>query len=500
MSSHISTEDALARGTTIRLSSVKKQSNGMQSQSERGVLRDRAAVRVHHFFRTPLVALAAIEALALLLSPVLARTVLGAWGAADGWLLPEVMFAALQLVALLSMGLYSRRQRARLAGILLRVLAAVVVGSAAFVLLSFLVPPVAMPRGVLLLAVIVAFVLLALIRYAFESLVDEEIFKRRVLAYGAGRRAVALSQLRRRHDRRGFAVLGYVLTPGDRLAVPPQSVLEIEGTLLRFCRENAVDEIVVAMDDRRRAFPVHELLECRLAGITITELVDFLEAETGKVRLDVLNPSWIIFAPGFSRSPVRQFTERAMDVIASLGILFFAWPAMLLTALAIKLEEGFRAPVIYSQVRVGFEGRHFRVLKFRSMRVDAEKGGKAIWAVRGDPRVTRVGAFIRKTRLDELPQLFNVLRGDMSFVGPRPERPEFVSELEQRIPYYRERHAVKPGITGWAQLCYPYGASEQDAAEKLQYDLYYVKNQSLLFDIMILLQTAEVVLWGKGAR
>jgi lipopolysaccharide/colanic/teichoic acid biosynthesis glycosyltransferase len=156
--------------------------------------------------------------------------------------------------------------------------------------------------------------------------------------------------------------------------------------------------------------------------------------------------------------------------------------------------------VLYGQTRVGLEGRHFRVLKFRSMRIDAEKAGQAVWAVKKDPRVTRVGAFIRKTRLDELPQLFNVLRGDMSFVGPRPERPEFVTQLEQRIPYYRERHAVKPGITGWAQLCYPYGSSEQDAAEKLQYDLYYVKNQNLLFDLMILIQTAEVVLWGKGAR
>lgn len=457
-------------------------------------------MRVRHFVRTPLLVLAAAETFALLLASPLAALLLRQPSAVADQIVPELLFAAMILVALVAMGLYSRRQRARLTGILLRVLAAVTIGGAGVALVSFVFPAVAVPRNTFFVALTLAAVLLGLIRWAFESLVDEQVFKRRVMVYGAGRRAASLGELRRRHDRRGFQVMGYVASAGDRLLVQPDLVLELEGTLLEYCRENEIDEIVVAMDDRRRAFPVHELLECRLAGITVTELVDFLEAETGKVRLDVLNPSWIIFAPGFSRSPIRQFSERAFDLGACLVILALAWPLMLLTVLLIKLEEGLRAPVLYSQVRVGFEGRHFRVLKFRSMRVDAEQGGKAIWAVRGDTRVTRVGAFIRKTRLDELPQLFNVLRGDMSFVGPRPERPEFVDQLEQRIPYYRERHAVKPGITGWAQLCYPYGASEQDAAEKLQYDLYYVKNHSLIFDVMILLQTAEVVLWGKGAR
>jgi sugar transferase (PEP-CTERM system associated) len=457
-------------------------------------------VRVRHFVRTPLLALAAAETLALLLASPLAALMLGQSPAIADQVVPEFLFAAMILVAMVAMGLYSRRQRARLTGILLRVLAGVSIGGAAVALVSFLIPAVAVPRSTFFVALTIAVGLLGVVRWAFESLVDEQIFKRRVLVYGAGRRAASLGDLRRRHDRRGFQVVGYVASAGDRLVVAPDLVIEPAATLLEYCRDAEIDEIVVAMDDRRRAFPVHELLECRLAGVTVTELVDFLEAETGKVRLDVLNPSWIIFAPGFSRSPIRVFSERAFDLAACLAILALAWPLMLLTVLLIKLEEGLRAPVLYSQVRVGLEGRHFRVLKFRSMRVDAEQGGKAIWAVRGDTRVTRVGAFIRKMRLDELPQLFNVLRGDMSFVGPRPERPEFVDQLEQRIPYYRERHAVKPGITGWAQLCYPYGASEQDAAEKLQYDLYYVKNHNLIFDLMILLQTAEVVLWGKGAR
>jgi len=241
------------------------------------------------------------------------------------------------------------------------------------------------------------------------------------------------------------------------------------------------------------------LLECRLAGIEINELPSFLERETGKVRLDVMNPSWIIFGEGFRASPLQRALERGFDVFASFMLLVIALPFMLLAVIAIKFEDGWQAPILYRQRRVGRYSEPFDVLKFRSMSVDAEKDG-AVWAVQDDPRVTRVGAVIRKTRIDELPQLFNVLRGDMSFVGPRPERPEFVEQLEQTIPYYRERHTVKPGITGWAQLCYPYGSSEKDALEKLQYDLYYVKNRSLLFDLAILVQTVEVVLWGKGAR
>jgi len=253
------------------------------------------------------------------------------------------------------------------------------------------------------------------------------------------------------------------------------------------------------MDDRRRNFPLGELLECRLDGIEIIELVTFLERETGKVHIDVLNPSWLIFGAGFRRDALRRSSERIFDVVASTLLLLGAAPIMLLTALAIIIESGPRAPVFYRQRRVGFRGSEFEVVKFRSMAVDAEKNG-AVWATDNDSRVTRVGTVIRKLRIDELPQILNVLKGDMSFVGPRPERPEFVAQLSESIPYYNERHWVKPGITGWAQLCYPYGASERDAIEKLQYDLYYVKNHSLLFDFMVLAQTAEVVLLGKGAR
>jgi sugar transferase (PEP-CTERM system associated) len=254
------------------------------------------------------------------------------------------------------------------------------------------------------------------------------------------------------------------------------------------------------MDDRRRAFPVRDLLECRLAGIDVIDLLTFLERETGRVRIDVLNPSWLIFGKGFRRGSLRRFSSSLLDVFASVVLLVVSLPVMLATIIAIKAEDGWRAPVFYRQERVGLWGRSFHLLKFRSMRIDAEANGEAQWAQKQDPRVTRVGAAIRKLRIDELPQILNVLRGDMCFVGPRPERPQFVESLAERIPYYTQRHCVKPGITGWAQLCYPYGSSQQDATEKLQYDLYYIKNSGFLLDLSILVQTAEVVIFGKGAR
>lgn len=446
--------------------------------------------------RVPLVLLAGLEALAFLVAPAI-----GAWLLRGEW--PRafekggLVYAAILSLSLLSLGLYSRRQRARLSGVLLRAFAAVFAGSAVAGLIAFLLPWLSIERGVFVVAGMVSVVLVALTRIGFDRVVDDDLFKRRVLILGAGRRATSVLKLRRRADQRGFVVHGYVSSPGETVAIPPERLIDPGEALLAYCRRHEIDEIVVALDDRRRNFPVHTLIEARLGGIDIIELVDFLERETGKVRLDVLNPSWIIFAEGFRRHPWRLICGRVFDVTVCLLLLAFVWPIMLLAIVAIKLDEGLSAPVLYRQVRVGLEGRRFNVLKFRSMRVDAERG-RAQWAAKEDPRVTRIGNFMRKSRIDELPQLVNVLVGDMSFVGPRPERPEFVEGLEQRIPYYRERHAVKPGITGWAQLCYPYGSSEEDAAEKLQFDLYYVKNQTLLFDLVIMLQTAEVVLWGKG--
>ena len=261
-----------------------------------------------------------------------------------------------------------------------------------------------------------------------------------------------------------------------------------------------VDEIVVAMDDRRGNLPVRDLLDARLRGIDIIDLLEFLERETGKIRVDLVQPGWLIFSPGFRTSWLRRSVKRAMDLfVGAIGVTLGA-PVMLLTALAIKLEDGASAPVFYRQTRVGQGGKPFEILKFRSMYMNAEAEGEAVWAEESDMRVTRVGRVLRKFRADEVPQVLNVLRGQMSIVGPRPERPEFVADLQKSIPYYSERHIVKPGITGWAQLRYTYGATEEDAMEKLQHELYYIKNHSLMLDVMIILQTVEVVLWSKGAR
>jgi sugar transferase (PEP-CTERM system associated) len=411
-----------------------------------------------------------------------------------------LLFSVVMVMSFLAFGLYSLRQRARFAGMVLRVAVALVTGFAITAALFYLIPALWVGRGVVTLAAIGGMGGVAVSRFAFARIVDQSRFKRRVLVYGAGESAAAIAGVRRRADRRGFEVVGFVRAHNGERSVMSERILDPADSLVSLCRWLDVLEVVVAMDDRRRGFPLAELLQCRLAGIEVTELVTFLERETGRVRLDLLNPSWMIFGQGFRRDTLRRVSSRTLDVAASLMVLVLALPVMLLSILAIKVEDGWGAPVLYRQRRVGLHGRVFHMLKFRSMRTDAEQDGRPQWAQRRDPRITRVGAIIRKARIDELPQALNVLRGQMSLVGPRPERPEFVAELAERIPYYAERHCVKPGITGWAQLCYPYGSSDRDALEKLQYDLYYVKNGSLLLDLAILLQTVEVVILGNGAH
>jgi sugar transferase (PEP-CTERM system associated) len=267
--------------------------------------------------------------------------------------------------------------------------------------------------------------------------------------------------------------------------------------LLATAREVNASEIVIASEDRR-GLPVHQLLQCKLSGVRVTDYVDFYERESGRVDLAALRPSWFIFSDGFRTGPVVEGLKRTFDIMLALLTLVLVFPIMALTAVAIRLEG--KGPILYRQDRVGLRGEVFILLKFRSMSQDAEVNGSPVWAAKRDPRITRVGWFIRKTRIDELPQLYNVLRGHMSFVGPRPERPYFVNRLAQSIPYYQERHAVKPGITGWAQVNYPYGASLEDARSKLSYDLYYLKNRGLFLDLIILIRTVRVVLWPDGAR
>jgi sugar transferase (PEP-CTERM system associated) len=321
---------------------------------------------------------------------------------------------------------------------------------------------------------------------------------RRVLVLGTGERARQIENLRRASDRQGVTIVGFVDIGKQAPAVSSSKILGLETTLLALAQRYAVDEIVVALDDRRKGIPIDAILQCKMHGLRIIEVSDFCERQLGKIRLDSLHPSNGIFADGFTQAVAKTATKRLCDVVVSTVLLLVTAPIMIVTALAILGETG--RPIFYRQQRVGLRGRLFTLYKFRSMRADAEQDGVARWAASDDDRITRVGTIIRRLRIDELPQLFNVFAGDMSFVGPRPERPEFVSDLRNSIPYYDLRHHVKPGITGWAQVRYPYGASIKDAREKLQYDLYYLKNYSVFLDIAIVLQTIEVILWRKGSR
>ena len=327
-----------------------------------------------------------------------------------------VVFSLSMLVSMTAMGLYSGQQRARAGGTALRLVGAAIVAFLALAVVVYVFPSIAFGRGVLGLTIVIALLGCFVVRMLFMHAASENALKRRVLVYGAGRRAAAFMQLRRRTDRRGFSVAGF-LSAGDEQELVPQDLLIRPGerALFDVVSELGVTEIVVAIDDRRRNFPIEDLLVCRLRGINVIDIVSFLERETGKVRVDMLSPSWIIFSGGFRRDPLRETVERIFDVIVSIFLLTVTWPIAALTWLAIKIEDGWSAPVFYTQERVGLEGRTFLLKKFRSMRLDAERHGQPAWARENDPRVTRVGRFIRKTRIDELPQLLNVLAGDMCF-------------------------------------------------------------------------------------
>jgi sugar transferase (PEP-CTERM system associated) len=412
-----------------------------------------------------------------------------------------LLYAPVLSISMAATGLYNERQVLTLGGLLTRLMVSSIGGMMVIALVSALCPDLAFGREALSLGAIVVIAGSAGCHYIVGKLAGEQLFKQRILVYGAGRRAASLMQKQADDTLGAFKAIGFIPAVGDEpSAISTERRVELHGSsLLEYCHGHGVAEIVVAMDDPRAGFPFEAFLECRLAGIAVTDLTEFLESETGQVRIDLVHANWMVFSNGFQRNSLQSHLERLVDVAASLTLLALTWPIMLLTVIAIKAEDGPLAPVLYAQVRVGERGQPFQLFKFRSMREDAERDG-ARWAAANDDRVTRVGRVIRKLRIDELPQIVNVLNAQMSLVGPRPERPEFVSQLNTKIPLYRERHTIKPGITGWAQLCYPYGSNERDATEKLQYDLFYVKNRTLLFYLAILVQTVEVILWGKGAR
>ncbi len=406
------------------------------------------------------------------------------------------MFVTLSMAAF---GLYQAHVRHNRIDFLLRLLLSFAFGGVGLLVLFYVLPITYIGRGVLAISLALGLCAVAVIRLVMQHAFEMDVFKRRILVLGAGNNADLInSRLRRQADRKSFTLVGFVPLIGQPSIVAPELQVIPDGDLLDLAVELQVHEIVVAPDERRGGMPMEQMLACVQRGINVTDLSTFFEREAGMVKLNVVDPSWLVFSGGFDHSMPRRLSKRFFDLIAASTLLLVAWPFMLIVAVCVRLES--EGPVLYRQTRVGQSGAGFELVKFRSMRTDAEKGGVAVWASKNDDRTTRVGKFIRLTRLDELPQLFNVLRGHMSFVGPRPERPQFVDQLNQEIRYYNIRHSVKPGLTGWAQLRYPYGASVRDAEEKLKFDLFYVKNHGLVFDMMIMLQTVEVVLFGRGAR
>lgn len=410
------------------------------------------------------------------------------------------IFMLIIAISLTATGMYQRHLRESLREQIARVGIGIFIGFILMSLFFYLIPDLHVGRGVLALGLGLSFAGMVVTRFIFDKALDRDLVtNHRVLVLGTGKHAALIdSVLRRKSDRRGFRVVDYVHMPATDRASGDESQPACNRLMAEVQQRN-IDEIVVALDDDRGGLPVRALLDCKLSGVRVTRLDEFLERHAGKIMLPLVRPSSMVFTDGFRMNGVRSVSKRAFDLTVAITLLVLTSPILLLAMLAILFEDR-KGGVWYRQTRVGEGSRAFTIYKLRSMRATSEQDGQARWAEVGDSRITRVGAFLRKYRIDELPQLINIIKGDMSVVGPRPERPEFVSELAKTIDYYQERHRVKPGLTGWAQICYPYGASYEDAVEKLQYDLYYVKHYSLIFDFLIILQTAQVVLWGRGAR
>jgi sugar transferase (PEP-CTERM system associated) len=456
-----------------------------------------------HYVSAKLVLLVVLEALILVLAIRLGLA-FGS-GAADFFSKaaappPVAVYSLGMLIVMTSMGLYRPDFWKDEQSILARSMAAVLLGLGLTFLIMYLVSSPFPGLGGLAVTMIVALAGTGLVRFAFYKLDAVAAFKRRVLVLGTGSRVMQIAEAVRRNP--DHVIVGYVaLEPSRHHYAPLPHILTRmpEESLLTVVEKHRIDQIVIAVRDRRAGrLPVNDLLACRIRGVKVTELSTFFEREYRQVLLESLSATWIMLGEGFRRGIIRTSAKRMFDLAASAMLLILTLPVVLIAAACILLESG--RPVLFRQERIGEGGRVFTICKLRSMKNGAESDGTPRWAAANDNRVTRVGRLLRKLRIDELPQIFNVLKGDMSFVGPRPERPFFVDELAKQMPYYAVRHSVKPGITGWAQVRYRYGASLDDAIEKLQYDLYYAKNHTLFLDLVILIATVEVVLWGRGAR
>jgi len=382
--------------------------------------------------------------------------------------------------------------------LVLRLLQALGLAWVALALMFYAVPQVMIGRGVSLISLPLALLLMVGWRLAIHWVLGHPELGERILIVGSGPFAVEIARETLGRPDAGFRVIGFVDNDpaliGQSLINP--KVIGLTSELGALVKSENIDRIVVAIGDRRGQFPTQELLRLSLSGdVSIEESASFYERLTGRVLLDMIRPSWLIFSSRGRRARFNEIARAAMHrIIAFVGAIL-SLPIAILAAILIKIES--RGPALYKQERVGKNGRPFTLMKFRSMRVDAEKDGP-VWAKTEDERMTRVGRIIRRVRVDEIPQFWNILRGDMNFVGPRPERPHFVAQLAQEIPFYEQRHLIAPGLTGWAQIKYPYGASIEDAKQKLQYDLYYIKNQSLTLDATIMFETIKTILFGRG--
>jgi len=454
-----------------------------------------------HYIPIRTLFLVALETLVLLLTIDFGLAVSGLAGEAGPRSMSVVpvaaMLASLILMTMTAMGLYDSEVREALGLTLLRLLLAFILGLMMASLAVTVFPSLALGPSALVIAFAVALAGSIVTRLVVVGWLSPHAFQRRVLVLGTGSRAESVAHLVQ--GKQNIEVVGFLPTQAPTGPIDGGRVLPKPTSLMESVRRHKVNEIVIAVRERRGGvLPVQELLECRLHGVAVTDLASFFERERCQLHLESLNMSWMIFGEGFRQGFARETVKRFFDIATSAALILLTLPVMLITAFCIYLED--KDAILYRQERVGQGGRIFTIFKFRSMHNNAERDGKPQWAGTNDDRTTRVGRVIRKLRIDELPQILNVLRGDMSFVGPRPERPFFVEQLASKIPYYNARHSIKPGITGWAQVRYPYGASLDDAVEKLQYDLYYVKNHTLFLDVMVLIETVQVVLWGKGAR
>jgi sugar transferase (PEP-CTERM system associated) len=408
-----------------------------------------------------------------------------------------LIVAAVVVVSGFFCELYSRDQNFRSTDLAARIAVVMMVSLLVLSAFYYLVPEAMIGRGFLSLALILCGVMQFLVRRGCHAVGGLPGFAQRVLVLGVGplaeviEKTILLSQ-------GSYVLAGFVQPAADIVTVPFERVIGNVDQIAGLIRQQRATKLVVAVTERRGVLPVKDLLICKLSGIDVLDSPSFYEKVSGKLLIENIQPSWFIYSNGFRVTVFKRFYKRLVDLLFSLVGIVLALPLLPLVALLVRLDSP--GPVLFRQIRVGERGKEFAIMKFRTMRQDAERESGAVWAQKNDPRITRVGGFLRKTRLDELPQLFNVLKGEMSFIGPRPERPEFIQQLNERIPYYNKRHFVKPGLTGWAQICYPYGASEEDALEKLRYDLYYIKNYSILLDLFIVLETIKVVLYGRGGR